>query len=130
MKVNPETGEEGVYVPAAKRRRLVQTDETHHVMTTAIEQGGPRSHVYVDKTLGASTVGRAIVAIEDAVDEPERFMYLSRVLRALRSVRNVGRAAEIDEMLRSQADADEAVALPMPAVPYPAAMPLRGDDGK
>jgi biopolymer transport protein ExbB/TolQ len=60
-------------------------------------------------TLGASTVGRAIAAIEDAVDEPERFMYLSRVLRALRSVRNVGRAAEIDEMLRSQADADEAV---------------------
>lgn len=60
-------------------------------------------------TLGVSTVGRVIEAIESCVDEPERFMYLRRVLRALRSIRNVGRAAEVDEMLRSQADADEAV---------------------
>lgn len=60
-------------------------------------------------TLGVATVERAIEAIETSVDEPERFMYLSRVLRSLRSIRNVGRAAEVDEMLRSQADADEAV---------------------
>jgi biopolymer transport protein ExbB/TolQ len=59
--------------------------------------------------LNVTSVGRVIDSIESTVDQPGRFLYLNRVLRALRSVRNVGRAAEIDEMLRSQAEADEAV---------------------
>jgi len=59
--------------------------------------------------LNVASVGRVVESIESTVDQPSRFMYLNRVLRALRSVRNVGRAAEIDEMLRSQAEADEAV---------------------
>eukprot|EP00966_Prymnesium_polylepis_P012456 286331-Prymnesium_polylepis.1 len=53
VEVNPDTGEEGVYVPLAKRRRIIQTDETHQVMSTQLESGGPRAHVYVDTTHGA-----------------------------------------------------------------------------
>ena len=34
-------------------------------------------------------------------------MYLARVLRALKSVRNVGRVADVDEMLATRAEQDE-----------------------
>ncbi|MGA0419193.1 MAG: MotA/TolQ/ExbB proton channel family protein [Phycisphaerales bacterium] len=60
-------------------------------------------------TLSSATAERVIEAIETSVDEPERFMYLQRVLRALKSVRNVGRVGDIDEMLSSRAEQDEIV---------------------
>ena len=53
-KLDSETGETGVYVPLAKRRRIVQCDETHQIMTTQLEAGGSRSHVYYDPSLGSA----------------------------------------------------------------------------
>ena len=58
-KTHPETKTKRVYVPQCKRRRIVQPDETHQIMTTALEAGGPRAHVYSDPELGAS--GRSTV---------------------------------------------------------------------
>ena len=59
----------------------------------------------------ALTVGSAdqvMNTIEAAVDEPRQFLLLNRVLDALRSIRNIGRIGDIDEMLDSAAEADEA----------------------
>ena len=43
-----------VYVSKQKRARVVQPDEMHTVMSTELEQGGPRGRVYGCKELGAS----------------------------------------------------------------------------
>jgi hypothetical protein len=59
--------------------------------------------------LSSATAERVIEAIETSVEEPQRFLYLNRVLRSLKSIRNVGRVADIDEMLASGADQDESV---------------------
>jgi len=58
-KTHPRTKQQRVYVPRQKRRRVLQCDETHQIMTTELERGGSRAHVYVDPTLGAS--GRSSV---------------------------------------------------------------------
>ncbi|MCH2140534.1 MAG: MotA/TolQ/ExbB proton channel family protein [Phycisphaerales bacterium] len=57
--------------------------------------------------LSVSTVDRVIDSIEQSVDEPHRFLLLDRVLTALKSIRNIGRIADLDEMLRSAAEADD-----------------------
>ena len=54
-----------------------------------------------------ATAMQLVEAIEGAVEGTERFMYLHRVTGALRSVRNVGRVADLDEMLSSRAEDDE-----------------------
>ncbi|MGA1044633.1 MAG: MotA/TolQ/ExbB proton channel family protein [Phycisphaerales bacterium] len=58
-------------------------------------------------TVSSATAERLIEAIATSVEEPERFMVLARVLRALKSVRNVGRVADVDEMLATRAEQDE-----------------------
>ena len=57
--------------------------------------------------LSVGTVDRVIDSIEQGVDEPHRFMLLDRVLTALKSIRNIGRIGDLDEMLGSVAEADE-----------------------
>jgi len=57
--------------------------------------------------LSVATVDRVIDAVEGGVDEPHRFVLLDRVLTALKSIRNIGRIADIDEMLNSAAEADD-----------------------
>lgn len=54
-----------------------------------------------------ATAMQVVEAIEGAVQGTEHFMYLHRVTGALRSVRNVGRVADLDEMLSSRAEDDE-----------------------
>jgi biopolymer transport protein ExbB/TolQ len=58
-------------------------------------------------TLSVRTVDRVIDSIEHGVDEPHRFLLLDRVVIALKSIRNIGRIADLDEMLKSAAEADE-----------------------
>jgi hypothetical protein len=58
-KTHPKTKQRMVYVPEQKRRRVLQCDETHQIMSTELEKGGTRAHVYVDPDLGAS--GRSSV---------------------------------------------------------------------
>lgn len=43
------------------------------------------------------------------VEEAESFMYLRRVLGVLRTMRNVGRVADVEELFESRAGADEAI---------------------
>ena len=57
--------------------------------------------------LSVKTVDRVIDSIEHGVDEPHRFLLLDRVVIALKSIRNIGRIADLDEMLNSAAEADE-----------------------
>ncbi len=57
--------------------------------------------------LSVATVDRVIDSIEQGVDEPHRFLLLDRVLTALKSIRNIGRIGDLDEMLNSAAEADE-----------------------
>ena len=57
--------------------------------------------------ISRATAMQVVEAIEGAVEGTERFMYLHRVTGALRSVRNVGRVGDLDEMLSSRADDDE-----------------------
>ncbi len=57
--------------------------------------------------LSSSTVDQVIENIESSVEEPRKFMLLNRIILVLKSIRNVGRIADIDEMLMSSADADD-----------------------
>jgi len=57
--------------------------------------------------ISRATALQVVQAIEGAVEGTERFMYLNRVTGALRSVRNVGRVADLDEMMTSRANDDE-----------------------
>jgi hypothetical protein len=41
------------------KARVIQPDETHQVMTTELESGGPRARLYFDESLGAP--GRASI---------------------------------------------------------------------
>ena len=58
--------------------------------------------------LTVGTADQVMGTIDAAVDEPRQFLLLNRVLDALRSIRNIGRIGDIDEMLDSAAEADEA----------------------
>ncbi len=58
-------------------------------------------------TVTTATALKVIQAIESSVEDSHRFMYLNRIVVALRSMRNVGRIGDIDEMLQSAADNDE-----------------------
>jgi len=60
-----------------------------------------------DWYVSRATAMQVVEAIEGAVEGTDRFMYLHRVTGALRSVRNVGRVGDLDEMLSSRADDDE-----------------------
>ncbi len=57
--------------------------------------------------LSVASVDRVIDEIERGVDEPHAFLLLDRVLTALKSMRNIGRVSDLDEMLNSAADADD-----------------------
>jgi len=57
--------------------------------------------------LSASTVDQVIEKIESNVENPRCYMLFNRILLVLKSIRNVGRIADIDDMLSSSADADD-----------------------
>eukprot|EP00966_Prymnesium_polylepis_P333515 7388976-Prymnesium_polylepis.1 len=43
----------GIYIPKAKRRRIINPDDTHLMLSTELEKGGRRSSVFSDPELGA-----------------------------------------------------------------------------
>jgi biopolymer transport protein ExbB/TolQ len=57
--------------------------------------------------ISTATVARVLDTISDAVDDPRRFMVFNRIVVALSNLRNLGRAGDVDEILRSQAEQDE-----------------------
>lgn len=56
---------------------------------------------------------RSVDVVFDAMyrqaDEPRQFMLLNRISIALSNLRNIGRVSDVDEILRSQSDSDEAI---------------------
>jgi biopolymer transport protein ExbB/TolQ len=66
----------------------------------------PRDPMWV---LNGSTADAVIASIGAAVEEPEQFMYLRRTLGVLRTMRNIGRVGDVEELLESRSGADEAV---------------------
>jgi biopolymer transport protein ExbB/TolQ len=57
--------------------------------------------------LNASTADAVVEAIDRAVDDPTRFLFLARCRNVLRMMRNLGRVSDVDEILASRADQDD-----------------------
>ncbi len=62
-----------------------------------------------DFVLSPTTVNRVFDQMLILVDDPRQFMLLNRISIALSNLRNIGRVSDVDEILRSQAESDEAV---------------------
>lgn len=59
--------------------------------------------------LNGRTAEAVIAEIGATVEQPEQFMYLRRSLGVLRTMRNIGRIADAEDLFDSRAGADEAV---------------------
>lgn len=57
--------------------------------------------------LSPTTVGEVTKKIHQVVDEPRQFILLNRIEIALSNLKNLGRVADLDEILRSQGEQDE-----------------------
>ncbi|MEY5060238.1 MAG: hypothetical protein RIS45_159, partial [Planctomycetota bacterium] len=58
--------------------------------------------------LNASTADAVVDAIDRSADDPGRFMYLSRARAVLRVMRNLGRVSDVDDLIASRGDQEEA----------------------
>ena len=58
--------------------------------------------------LDAGTVNRVLERLFEIADEPRHFLLYKRIQFALSNLRNVGRIGDVDEMLQSRAQNDEA----------------------
>lgn len=59
--------------------------------------------------LNAETADAVVDRIDGIADRPDRFIYLARVRGVLRSMRNLGRVSDVDELLGSRADDDDSI---------------------
>lgn len=57
--------------------------------------------------LSSATVAEVTRLIHQAVDDPQQFILLNRIEIALANLKNLGRVADLDEILRSQGEQDE-----------------------
>lgn len=64
----------------------------------------PNEHDFV---LSSSTVDVVMEKIFATVDDPKNFVLFNRIVVALSNLRNLGRVADVDDILRSQAEHDE-----------------------
>ncbi len=62
-----------------------------------------------DFILSPRTVDAVLDRIRELVDDPKQFVLMNRITIALSNLRNLGRVSDVDEILRSQAETDEAV---------------------
>ncbi len=61
-----------------------------------------------DFVLTPATVDEVTRRIHETVDDPRQFILFNRILISLSNLRNLGRVSDVDEILRSQAENDEA----------------------
>lgn len=64
----------------------------------------PPAHDFV---LSATTVDQVIEQMHATVDDPRHFVLFNRLQIALSNLKNLGRIADVDDMLRAQAEHDE-----------------------
>lgn len=57
--------------------------------------------------LSPLTADEIIERLHDICDDPRRFLLLNRIERSLSNLKNIGRVADVDDILRSQAENDE-----------------------
>jgi biopolymer transport protein ExbB/TolQ len=62
-----------------------------------------------DFVLSPTTVDQVLTRMLELVDDPRQFMLFNRISVALSNLRNIGRVSDVDQILRSQAESDEAV---------------------
>lgn len=60
-----------------------------------------------DFVLSPRTADEVHGLLYDIADNPEKFMVLNRIERAISSLRNIGRVSDVDDIMRSQAENDE-----------------------
>jgi biopolymer transport protein ExbB/TolQ len=63
----------------------------------------------IDFVLSPNSVNRVFDRMDELVDDPRQFMLFNRISIALSNLKNIGRVSDVDEILRSQAESDEAV---------------------
>jgi biopolymer transport protein ExbB/TolQ len=61
-----------------------------------------------DFVLSTATVDQVVAEIYATVDDPKHFVLFNRIMIALSNLRNLGRVSDMDDILRSQAEHDEA----------------------
>lgn len=66
----------------------------------------PEDHDFV---LTSATVQTVIDRIHATVDDPRNFVLFNRIVVALSNLKNLGRVADVDDILRSQSETDESV---------------------
>ena len=59
--------------------------------------------------LSPRNVDEVLERIHEAVDDPKQFVLFNRISIALSNLRNMGRVSDVDEILRTQGESDEAV---------------------
>lgn len=62
-----------------------------------------------DFVLSPGTVGSILARMRQHCDEPARFFLFNRIELALSNLKNIGRVADVDEVIRSQGQSDENV---------------------
>ena len=78
----------------------------------ALQKRCVRLQVIPDETdfvLSPTTVDRVTDRMLELVDDPRKFVLFNRIAIALSNLRNIGRVSDVDEILRSQAESDEAI---------------------
>lgn len=58
--------------------------------------------------ISAASTQRVLVEIWRIADQPRRYILFNRLLNALSNLKNLGRVTDVDEILRAQAEQDEA----------------------
>lgn len=58
-------------------------------------------------SLNSETALDVIKTLNEAVDDPKRFVLFNRIERALLNLKNIGNVSDVSEMLRAQAENDE-----------------------
>ena len=65
--------------------------------------------VHPDFVLCPGTVDHVLEEIGKLVDDPRQFILFNRITVALANLKHLGRVTDVDEILKSQAEADEAI---------------------
>jgi len=65
--------------------------------------------VHPDFVLSPGTVDQVLEEIACLVDDPRQFVLYNRITVALANLKHLGRVTDVDEILKSQAEADEAI---------------------
>ena len=60
-----------------------------------------------DFVLSPLTADAILERLHELADDPRRFLLLNRIERSLSNLKNIGRVADMDDLLRSQAENDE-----------------------